>query len=82
MKGLMAAASLLLVAAALGVAVAGGKPKPRNDLQAAKAASARYHSFQQALKHGYTIAGEACISRQVYLDPGHRRWGSTRSTQP
>lgn len=61
MKGLMAAALLLVVAAALGVAAAGGKPKPRHDLQAAKAATARYHSFQQALKHGYTIVGEACI---------------------
>ena len=59
MKRLVAAALALPLIAALGVAAAGGSPP--NDLQAAKAASARYHSFRQALKQGYTVAGEPCV---------------------
>ena len=35
---------------------------PPDDAQAVKAASARYHSFEQARQDGYTIAGEPCIS--------------------
>jgi hypothetical protein len=59
MKRLFAAALTLPVIAVLGVATAGGSPP--DDLRAAKAASARYHSFQQALKHGYSVVGEPCV---------------------
>jgi hypothetical protein len=59
MKTLMAAVLALSVLAGLGVATAGGSPP--DDLQAAKAATARYHSFQQALKHGYSVEGEPCV---------------------
>lgn len=30
--------------------------------QAVTAATARYHSFNQAEKHGYTVAGEPCVA--------------------
>jgi hypothetical protein len=45
--------SLLLTAAAN----AGDHP-----WQAVKAATARYHSFKQAQKAGYTVAGEPCVA--------------------
>jgi hypothetical protein len=47
------------VVAVVGVATAGGSPP--NDLRAAKGATARYHSFQQALKNGYSVEGESCV---------------------
>ncbi len=59
MKRLIAAALVLVVVTVLTAATAGGSPP--NDLQAAKAATARYHSFQQALKHGYSVEGEPCV---------------------
>jgi hypothetical protein len=59
MKKLIAAA-LTLPVFALGVAPAGGSPP--DDLKGAKAATARYHSFKQATKHGYSVAGEPCVA--------------------
>ncbi len=59
MKTLIAAALGVAVAAVLGVATAGASSP--DGLQAAKAATARYHSFEQALKDGYTVAGEPCV---------------------
>ncbi len=59
MKRLIAAALALPLIAVLGVATAGGSPP--DDLQAAKAATARYHSFKQALKNGYSVEGEPCV---------------------
>jgi hypothetical protein len=59
MKWLLAVALVLPVVAVLGVSTAGSAPP--DNLQAAKAMSARYHSFQQALKDGYTVAGEPCV---------------------
>ena len=58
--GLALVSSMLLgVAAVLAVAVAAA---PSADLQALKAATARYHSFQQAEKDGYTVVGEPCVT--------------------
>lgn len=34
----------------------------QRELQAAKAATARYHSFRQARKAGYSVAGEPCVA--------------------
>jgi hypothetical protein len=59
MKRLFAAALVLPVVAAIGVATAGGSPP--DDIKAAKVATARYHSFEQALADGYTVAGEPCV---------------------
>jgi hypothetical protein len=59
MKRLIAAAIVLPVLALLGVATAGGSPPA--DLQAVKAATAHYHSFEQALKDGYSVEGEPCV---------------------
>jgi hypothetical protein len=64
----------LAVAAAVPVAAtfsASAKEKPpasphrttaQRDLQSAKAAAARYHSFTQARKAGYSVAGEPCVA--------------------
>jgi hypothetical protein len=65
----------LAVAAAVPVLVsvsasAKGKKPPSSphrtvlerELQAAKAATARYHSFRQARKAGYSVAGEPCVA--------------------
>ena len=51
-----------LGAALVGVALAGDGPLPP-DLQAVRAATARYHSFEQARADGYSIRpGEACVA--------------------
>ncbi len=34
----------------------------QRELQSAKAAAARYHSFRQARKAGYSVAGEPCVA--------------------
>ena len=64
----------LAVAAAIPVLVsvsASAKGKPpssphrtavQRELQAAKAATARYHSFRQARRAGYSVAGEPCVA--------------------
>jgi hypothetical protein len=64
----------LAVAAAIPVAVsvsASAKQKPpssphrtalQRELQSVKAATARYHSFKQALRAGYSVAGEPCVA--------------------
>lgn len=53
--GAAAMASMLAIAARAGAA-------PSDELQAAKAASAKYHSVQQALADGYSGAGEPCVA--------------------
>ena len=55
----LALALVLPVVAVIWVGMAGGAPP--DDLRAAKAATARYHSFQQALRDGYTVANEPCV---------------------
>ena len=56
----------LILAAMLGVltigAVAAGIGKLAPDWRDVRAAVARYHSFQQAERDGYTVAGEPCVS--------------------
>lgn len=54
--GLVAAAALTALAAAT---TAGALSS--DELQAAKAASARYHSVEQAKKNGYTTENEPCV---------------------
>jgi hypothetical protein len=49
----------LAVVAVIGAVAASASPP--DELRAANAAAARYHSFTQAEKHGYTIAGEPCV---------------------
>jgi hypothetical protein len=44
-----------------GTATAKAGPLP-DDLQAVRAAVARYHSYDQALAAGYSVAGEPCVS--------------------
>jgi hypothetical protein len=58
-----------LIAAAVAVALtpidtmtAGADASVRDGLQAARAATARYHSLEQARRDGYTTEGEPCIS--------------------
>jgi hypothetical protein len=57
--GLTVSPRTSLGAAMLAAAVASS---PSVELQAAKAATARYHSFKQAKRDGYTIAGEPCVA--------------------
>ena len=56
----------LILAAMLGVlaisAAAAGIGKLAPDWRDVRAAVARYHSFQQAERDGYTVAGEPCVS--------------------
>jgi hypothetical protein len=59
MKTLCVAALVLALAAVIGVATAGGSPT--DDLQAVKAATARYHSYERAVMDGYSVAGEPCV---------------------
>jgi hypothetical protein len=56
--GLAAGAVALTTALAI---VTRANASPPEDLQAAKAASARYHSVQQAIADGYSGAGEPCV---------------------
>jgi hypothetical protein len=58
-KLIVLALAMPVIVAVVGAAAAGGSPP--DDLQAAKAATARYHSFEQALKNGYSVAGEPCV---------------------
>ena len=56
----------LMLAFAVGlvalVAIATATAAPPDELQAVKAANARYHSFAQAEAAGYTVAGEPCVA--------------------
>ena len=61
MKKFAALASALVALVAL-VAIATAAASPPDELQAVKAATARYHSFEQAQAAGYTIAGEPCVA--------------------
>ncbi len=62
--------SILLVGLVLGVILAATwlpsalatRSALDDQLQAVKAATARYHSFEQAQKDGYTVAGEPCVA--------------------
>ena len=47
--------------ASVGVLAVVAQASPPDSLQAAQAVAARYHSFEQAEKDGYTIAGEPCV---------------------
>jgi hypothetical protein len=58
------AAGAIALTATLAVATGAGA-SATDDLQAAKAASARYHSVEQALKDGYSGAGEPCVASPV-----------------
>lgn len=65
MRKLVLAVALAVGAVALTATLAvatGAGASPGDDLQAAKAASARYHSVEQALKDGYSGAGEPCVA--------------------
>ncbi len=44
------------------VAIVTAAASPPDELQALKAATARYHAFEQAQAAGYTIAGEPCVA--------------------
>jgi hypothetical protein len=44
------------------VAIVTASASSPDELQAVKAATARYHSFAQAQAAGYTIAGEPCVA--------------------
>lgn len=55
------AVGAIAMTTAMAVATRAGASPPE-DLQAAKAASARYHSLEQALKDGYSGAGEPCVA--------------------
>jgi hypothetical protein len=51
----------ILVSTAVGVALARSSSLSP-ELQAVRAAVARYHSYNQALADGYSVAGEPCVS--------------------
>jgi hypothetical protein len=57
-----AAAGAGAVLTAAGTVSAGADAAPREGLQAAKAATARYHSLEQARLDGYSTEGEPCVS--------------------
>jgi hypothetical protein len=56
----IAVTCVLVAGAALVAAVA--MAAPSDELQAVKAAMARYHSFDQAEKDGYSVVGEPCVA--------------------
>lgn len=60
MKKFAALALATLVVALVGIVTATASPP--DELQAVKAATARYHSFHQAQAAGYTITGESCVA--------------------
>lgn len=65
MRKLVLAVGLAVGAVALTATMAvatGAGASPGDELQAAKAASARYHSVEQALRDGYSGAGESCVA--------------------
>ena len=61
----LAALALTLAGAAVALvtfAITTAGASPPDELQAVKAATARYHSFDQAKQAGYSIEGEPCVS--------------------
>lgn len=54
----------------VGVASARGGRLDSPELQAVRAAAARYHSYDQAVADGYSVAGEPCIA-----EPGRGAMG-------
>jgi hypothetical protein len=61
MKRYTLALAAALALAAVGAALASSAGAADDPWQAVKAATARYHSFEQATKDGYTIEGEPCV---------------------
>ena len=59
--GLAVGALAIAAVAAVVPALAGDGPVPA-DVQSVRSAVAKYHSFGQAEKDGYTVAGEPCVS--------------------
>jgi hypothetical protein len=56
------AAIVLAVGGALAlIVIATAAASPSDELQALKAATARYHSFEEAQAAGYSIEGEPCV---------------------
>jgi hypothetical protein len=62
-RSFVAALTLFVIVGALAIgAVAAGDGPLSPEWQAVRAAVARYHSFEQAERDGYTVAGEPCVS--------------------
>lgn len=59
---LLLGTTLSLVLACVAGLAAVAAASPPDDLQAVRAATARYHSFEQAERAGYSVAGEPCVS--------------------
>jgi hypothetical protein len=57
--GALAAAAVLTISAGAVATAAASSPDP---LQTVRAAMARYNSFAQAEKDGYSVAGEPCVA--------------------
>lgn len=55
------AAAAIATTFAAGAVLAKAGPVP-GDVQAVRAAVARYHDINQAIRDGYSLAGEACVS--------------------
>ncbi|HEX2195091.1 MAG TPA: hypothetical protein VHK63_09080 [Candidatus Limnocylindria bacterium] len=53
--------ALFLAMLGIGVVSAGDGPLPRT-WREVRAAVARYHSFEQAMRDGYTVEGEPCVA--------------------
>ena len=58
----MLGAGAVTLAAVGALTVGPANASPSDDVQAVKAATARYHSFDQAQQAGYSIQGEPCVS--------------------
>lgn len=62
-RALIAISSLFMTGLlSTGVVVGAAGPLVSSDLQAVRAAVARYHSYDEALADGYSAAGQPCIS--------------------
>jgi hypothetical protein len=62
MKRYMLALAAALGLAATGATLVGSAGAADDPWQAVKAATARYHSFEQAVADGYSVAGEPCVA--------------------
>lgn len=58
----LATGTAALTPTTVGSVAAGADASARDDLQAARAATAPYHSLEQARRDGYTTEGEPCVS--------------------
>lgn len=52
----------LVIAGATFSLSGGAAATPPDDLQAVRAVTARYHSFEQSIKDGYSAVGEPCVT--------------------